>query len=107
MILYFEDDHCVRLSFVVTHIGIRVRPRSRENGVTKIGSYQKKICLSSQHLSSHWSLKSRNRQHAYAKFRIKSTEFSSSSIALCPNTVNDTRVIPELAVFGNKENDRI
>jgi hypothetical protein len=103
VILYFEGDRNVRFSFAVTHIGISVRSRFRENGVIKIESDQKKIGLSSYHLSSHWSLKSHNSQYSYAKFRIKPTAFSSSSMALCPNRVNDTRVIAELAVSGNEE----
>ena len=63
----------------------------QENRVIKIGSDQKKkLVWSVIHLlSSHWSRKARDSQHAYEEVRVTQTSFNCS------------RVIEELPVFNH------
>ena len=52
---------------------------------------QKVVGPSSDLMSSHWSLKSRNSQYTYGEFRIIHTAFIYSSLALHPVRVKVTR----------------
>ena len=50
-------------------------------------------------ISSHWSMKSRNTKHAYAKVRVMQTVFTNSSMALKPIRLSETRVLAEVTVL--------
>jgi len=49
-------------------------------------------------ISSYWSLKSYNSQHAYVKFHIIQTALTYSSIILQPAHVNEMPITAELTV---------
>jgi len=61
-----------------------VRHGLRKNRTIKIGSEQKNFGLSSNLVSSQWSLKNRNSQRTYAEVRVIRTAFSYPSIVLQP-----------------------
>lgn len=85
---------------VLLHCNTCVLMRSRVlyNRVIKIGSGQKKVLPSSNLISSHGSLKSRNSQHAHAKVGVTQTAFTYSSVALQPIRVKETSVTRELRI---------
>lgn len=64
------------VSSAVKHSCFLVNPRVAENRVTDITGARKKLGA----IYSHWSLKSRNTQHAHAKVRVIQTPFSYLSI---------------------------
>jgi len=61
---------------------LHVRSRVIENHVMKMWSDKKNFVPSSNLVSSHRSLKTRNSQHACAKFRVIQSALTYSSIAL-------------------------
>ena len=71
---------------------VPVRPRGVANRKIKEASDQKATGPSYKAVSSQWSLKLRDSQHAYAEFRFIQTAFIYSSLALYPIRVNETRV---------------
>jgi hypothetical protein len=64
-------------------------------------TYCKKCGLSSKYMSSQWSPKSLNNQHTYEEVHVVHRASNCSSKLLQPNRINETYVIPDIAVFLN------
>lgn len=68
-----------------------------ENRETNIGPSQKKFCTSSNLMSPHWSLKSRNSQNVHGEVHaVVQIAFTYSSVVLQSIHVNEARITAEI-----------